>query len=62
MPRLTEACAPYDLWRNPEPVDIWAVVDRLTPHELRIMAMSYALWAPAAFEGKLLDLWNNRRG
>jgi len=58
---LTEACRPYDLYRNPEPVDIWAIVDRLTDRELRTMAMSFAIRHPAAFEHKLLDIWNARQ-
>jgi hypothetical protein len=63
MPKgLTEACAPYDTWRNPEPVEIWEIVDRLTPAELRIMAISYALQASAPFERKLLQLWAARDG
>lgn len=57
---IIEACRPYDLRPSGDPVDLWAVIDRLTPDEQRRMLMAFATWEPRGFEDKLRRLWAER--
>lgn len=62
MNRIAGPCQPYDLGPGRAvPVSLWAVLDRLTPWELRSLAVTFSVHDPRMFEDKLLRLWDERR-
>ena len=60
---LMQPCQPYSVRPQSaeQPVDIWAIIDRFSQQELRSLAMAFAIHAPAAFEDKILRLWDERQ-
>jgi hypothetical protein len=60
-PILTEPCIlGNDQGRGAEPVTISAILDKLTPSEMRGMLAGLSGSAPAAFERVLLEEWSWR--
>ena len=58
---ITSACQPYDVGpERPEPVRLWAVIDRLSDREVRELAAAFAVHDPRWFEDKLCRLWAER--
>jgi len=58
---LTDPCSPYERGHGNDPVNIWEIIDRLSPQEQRSMVMAFSVHAKAAFEDKLLRLWAARQ-
>lgn len=62
MKLLTEPCRPYDLGPGRDnPVDLWAIINRLDAHQVRRLALALAIHRPDIFEERLLDLAAGRR-
>jgi hypothetical protein len=58
---LTEPCQPYDMGPGRDcPVDLWAIVERLTDTQLRVLAMALSVHKPDAFEEWLLKFSTGR--
>lgn len=56
MRLLTEPCQPYDLGPGRDcPVELWAIVDRLTEHQARRLALALAVHRPDVFEERILE-------
>lgn len=55
--RVAEPCHPYDMNRpgQPDPVNVWEIVDRLTEYELRRLAIAVAIQDPGLFEQRLME-------
>ena len=65
---LTQPCRPYDTEnRDPvtdervEPVDVQAIIGRLTPSELRRLAIALAIHRSDVFEERVLGFWAGPR-